>query len=222
MGCCTVLDQATSAKYYHPDTKQGMCAYAARYMVYQAIERSDTELATLLEKRFGFKKERAYRAEHLFLWELNKMVPSLRDESLFRWIYDKPASTINGGPKRINERRPDYLHIHGEGTNAIALLGEFDERVDHETSINRLREIANAINVPAERIYVYRVNGHEGTDKCLWRERTTKTAKYVELLESGNAMVKAVAAYVRECVEKIRQGIPPSVSPGEISIKYFV
>lgn len=190
-------------------------------MMHQAVAKGEMEIANQLERWFGFKKQRAYRPEHLFLWEILKSVPALRDESMFRWIFDKPASTINGAPKRIQERRPDYLHIHGEGANAIALLGEFDEKIGHETSITRLREIADAVGVPVERIYVYRVNGREGTDTCLWRERVTKTAKYVEFRERGHEMVKQVATYVNQCVENIRRGIPPHVEKGELYIKYF-
>ena len=45
-------------------------------------------------------------------------------------------SALFGKPKDVSDRRPDYFHLHPNGT--MALHGEFDEKGDHEDDHNRL------------------------------------------------------------------------------------
>ena len=165
-GCCTAFkDEASLAKYRHLETKQGMCTAWAWAMVADLRNRNQNKEADELKQYFEFQREIAYRGEQVFYWAMAKMLPILNDRNVFHISLDKPASSINVGPKHLEERRPDYFHVYGQGPDAFALLGEFDDDIDHEDCAERLQEIARLAKVPIERIFVHRINARQGTNE---------------------------------------------------------
>jgi len=79
------------------------------------------------------------RAEHVFYYELVKMVPRL---ALFRRVLDETVlAKLLGKIQSVKDPRPDYFHLNEESN--MALHGEFDETDDHEEDEERLRVIAH-------------------------------------------------------------------------------
>ena len=83
-------------------------------MVIDARLKGDEAKATELQKYFNFKQSLFLRAEHVFYFELVKVVPRLKDlrraldESVFKSLFDKT--------KDLTDYRPDYFH-HNITTN---------------------------------------------------------------------------------------------------------
>ena len=108
-------------------------------MIIEAQMNGDNDLADKLKRHFRFKQDLTLRAEHVFYYELVKLVPALTS---LRRVLDQPVlSKLVGKAKCMEDPRPDYFHFDSK-TN-IALHGEFDEQDDHEESMERLRVIAH-------------------------------------------------------------------------------
>ena len=198
-----------------------MCTAWAWSMVADLRGKHQHKEADELKKYFGFKREVAYRGEQVFYWAMAKMLPVLNDRNMFRISLDKPASSINGGPKNVDERRPDYFHVFGEGPEAFALLGEFDEDIDHEDCAERLREIAHLAKVPIERVFVYRIHARRGTNDALFSMHQSRHVRFAEITEKGEEVVKKVVEYLKRWIEDILKGISPDIEPGKFSCMYF-
>lgn len=179
--------------------------------------------ASNLKKFFGLKREIAYSGEHAFYWTICRLLPKFHDLEFFQIALDKPASYLKnkGLPKNMTEYRPDYFHVFGEGPNAIALLGEFDENTNHEDCPYRLRDIAQIAEVPIDRIFVYRVNGRQNADDALFKMNQRLNVKFADITEKGDEVAKSVVEYLTERIEDIKNGNPPNVSKGEFSCTYF-
>jgi hypothetical protein len=112
-----------------------------------------------------------------------------------------------GKTKSVEDFRPDYFHLDEE-TN-LALHGEFDERDGHEENEERLRVIAHHAGCGVDRVYYFRVKGHLGTPRALCKRITRKDIVYYRMTQHGMRVLGEVAAFVRECLECMSEGLLP-------------
>lgn len=178
-------------------------------MVSAAWSEHDMDRVRDLQRRFGFNKVLAIRAEHAFYHALVKLVPELA--LLIRALDKSVLSAMAGKAKSVGDLRPDYFHVMHTPTGLMGLHGEYDEDSKHEKCAERLKCIARAADCE-DRVYVFRVNGHhDNRELALARRKTTKNgAVYYQLTTRGYAVVEQVARYVRECLEDMRRGLPPN------------
>lgn len=174
-------------------------------MVIEAQTNGDNDLADKLKRHFRFSKDLILRAEHIFYYELVKLVPALT--SLRRVLDGTVLSKLVGKAKCMEDPRPDYFHFDMK-TN-IALHGEFDERNDHEESMERLRTIAHHAGC-GDRVYYFRVKGRLDTPEALCKRVTRQGMVLYQMTADGKRVVSEVASYVRACIDKMGAGIPPS------------
>jgi hypothetical protein len=206
--CCTALPGIpTYARYIHPDTGEGICTAFARNMVAEALFENNEEEVQRLMKYFNFKWKLVFRAEQAIFCALNKAVPELRqfesaiDTSVLKQFYDKAKST--------EDCRPDAFFLCRE-TN-VGLHFEYDENTYHEDDEARLTLIANQAGCGPEAVYVVRVNGrHDTNDPLCVRRNYKEQYAYYKLTELGQEVVARVAEYMKECVDKMKQGILPT------------
>jgi hypothetical protein len=205
--CCTAFSGIlTFAKYIHPDTGEGICTAFARNMVAEALFETNEEEVQRLMKYFNFKRKLVFRAEQAFFCALNKAAPELRqfesaiDTSVLKQFYDKAKST--------EDRRPDAFFLCRQ-TN-VGLHFEYDENTFHEDDNDRLTLIANQAGCGPEAVYVVRVNGRQNTQDSLCARRINKQYSYYKLTKRGEEVVAQVAEYMKECVDKMNQGILPT------------
>jgi hypothetical protein len=213
--CCTSLPGIpTYAKHIHPDTGEGICTAFARNMVAEALFEKNEEEVQRLMNYFGFKWKLVFRAEQAFFCALNKAAPELRqfecaiDTSVLKQFYGKTKST--------EDHRPDAFFLCRQ-TN-VGLHFEYDENRFHEDDDARLTLIANQAGCGPEAVYVVRVNGHQNTQESLCMRRLYNEHAYYELTERGQEVVARVAAYMTDCVDKMKLGILPTP---ENRKKYF-
>lgn len=210
--CCEPLSNPSFALFCHPETGVGLCTHAARNMVYQAIVSGDYQLADDLKTRFGFKRDLVLRAEHVFYYELVKLVPKLI--RLRRVLDESVLSKLIGKTKSLEDPRPDYFHLYPD-TN-IGLHGEFDEYEGHEEDADRLRKIAH--HAGCHHVYYFRVKGHLHTPQAVCRRVVKHNVAYYVMTDRGRDVLREVALYVEECVESMYNGKPP---PENTFIKIF-
>ena len=223
--CCKLQNPPLVVTYYHPDTEEGICTNLARNMVnHQRYVLFDEEKAVELDKFFKFKKTLLLRAEHAFYFELVKRVPELalfpaEDRALDRTI----RSAIYGKTKNLKDYRPDYFHLFRR--TMMALHGEFDENDKHEESEDRLRAIADHAQCGSARTYYFRVRAHLDNKKlALFDLKTNKANEYsyYQINSSGRSVVDRVAAYVKECLARMKAGhMPPLEVGGKLPIVWF-
>jgi hypothetical protein len=205
--CCTALPGIpTLAVFIHPDTGEGICTAFARNMVADALFEKNEEEVQRLMTYFDFKRKLVFRAEQAFFCALNKAAPELRqferaiDTSVLKQFYGKAKST--------EDRRPDAFFLCRE-TN-VGLHFEYDENIYHEDDDVRLTLIANQAGCGPQAVYVVRVNGRHDTQDYLCARRINKQYSYYKLTKRGEEVVAQVAEYMKECVDKMKQGILPT------------
>jgi hypothetical protein len=206
--CCTALPGIpTVARFIHPETGEGICTAYARNMVAEALFDKNEQEVQRLTKYFGFKRKLVFRAEQAVFCALNKAAPELRqfesaiDTSVLKQFYGKTKST--------EDRRPDAFFLCRE-TN-VGLHFEYDENTYHEDDEARLTLIANQAGCGPEAVYVIRVNGCQNTNDPLCVRRNYKEQyAYYKLTERGQEVVARVAAYMKECVDKMKLGMLPT------------
>ncbi len=107
----------------------------------------------------------------------------------------------------------------------MGLHGEFDENKKHEESEDRLRAIAHQAQCGSARTYYFRVRAHLDKKKlALFNLLTNKTNEYsyYQINTRGEAVVDRVAAYVKECLDRMKAGqMPPAEVDGSLPIVWF-
>lgn len=215
--CCTALiAQATATIFRHPETRQYICTWGARATVSNAVFSNDFDEVDRLMEYFKFKRKLVLRAENEFYHKLALFAAGLRETNFFKVYLDMPASVVNGDGKICKAPRADYLHVHGQGANAIAILGEFDENDDHEDEWGRFERIAKYANIPIDRIYIYRVHARMNTNQSIVDRKTYRYNDYFSVNERGMMVLKDVATHVNFCIDRIRQGIPPPIDGSRV------
>jgi len=119
-------------------------------------------------------------------------------------------SALYGKTKSVKDYRPDYFHLNRK--EMLGLHGEFDESNKHEESEDRLRAIADQAGCGSARTYYFRVRGHlENKKRALFDRITDDTNKYsyYQINIRGVAVVDRVAAYVKECLSRMKAGQMP-------------
>ena len=222
MQCCvlvTEIDTPTIASGKHPETGQYMCTFAMRNMVQEAktTEKED------LNRYFGFKKTLVMRGEHSFYHKLVLSVPFLAQTE--RVLDESVLRKQLGKRKDVSDPRPDYFHYLG-GSNtrsAFALSGEYDEKPDHEQSLQRLQTIGNMTDAEWTRTYVFRVQAHHDTERAVCVRKSNKQANttYYEVTDVGKAVVAQTAVVVEQIMEWIQQGLPPDDAAGRPHITHI-
>jgi hypothetical protein len=215
--CCAPLSVKLFAYLYHPDTGKGICTHFARNMVDNAMLKGNVDEFNRLMSHFNFKRHLVCRAENAFYFAINKAAPDLRqlehsvDEGVFKAFFGKP--------KDLKEKRPDVFYLYRNPQTGVhsGLHFEYDETTNHEDDDDRLRECAIGSGCDPENVYVVRVNGRHKTKNELCKRRTVKNSQdvnsrhdYYVLTKRGHEVVAEVAAYMQECVKKMKQGIMPS------------
>lgn len=220
MECCTALiSSATVATHKHPDTEQWICTGAARAIVTGAILKDDFQRMDRLMKHFHFKSNLILRAENAFYYTMALSCKGLRDNSFFKIFLDMPASVVNGKGKLFKAPRADFLHIHGEGPNSIALLGEFDENDDHDDEWERFERICKYANISIDRVYIYRIHARMNTNQSIVSRKTHNRNDFYVVNERGSKLLDDIVEYLDDIISRIRQGIPPNLN--EPRVTYF-
>ena len=118
-----------------------------------------------------------------------------------------------GKTKSVKDPRPDYFHLNEEtnnnNNNNMALHGEFDETDDHEEDEERLRVIAHHAGCGANRVYYFRVKARLGTPRAVCERIMKKDLVYYQMTQHGIRVLQNVAAYVRECLDRMSAGQLP-------------
>jgi hypothetical protein len=182
------------------------------------------ERAVFLEKYFGFGKVLLLRAEHAFYYELVKNVPELAEfPAEDRALDETVRSALYGKTKTLKDYRPDYFHLNR--LTMMGLHGEFDERSKHDESEDRLRAIANQAGCGSSRTYYFRVRAHlDKKTRALFDLVVDRknNYSYYRINERGTVVVKRVAAYVKECLSRMKAGqMPPAEVDGNLPIAWF-
>jgi hypothetical protein len=176
--------------------------------------------AVWLEKVvFKFKRTLFLRAEHVQYYELVKKVPEL---TLLKRVLDETVlAALFGKTKNMKDYRPDYFHLYGN-TN-MALHGEFDEKNEHEDDHDRLRTIAHHAGCGWERTYYFRIMAHiDNPDLALFKKLENDYGGYYVITPRGEVVLDQVAAYVRECLDRMKAGVMPwEERPRDLPIKWF-
>lgn len=132
-------------------------------------------------------------------------------------------SALYGKTKNMNDYRPDYFHLNRKAM--LALHGEFDERGNHEESEARLRAIADDAGCGSARTYYFRVRAHlDNKELALFDLMTNQENEYsyYEMNHRGEAVLDKVAAYVKECLDRMEAGqMPDTEVNGELPIVWF-
>jgi hypothetical protein len=147
---------------------------------------------------------------------VNFLVPELRD---LEHVLDKPVECLMGKAKRFNMKRPDYFHVNRD--SLIGLHGEYDEKLEHEDSDERLESIRKASGM--ESTYIYRIAGHHGIkDKSLTERRVrNKTHVSFKLTDEGLRVAEEVAEAIRDRIQWMEEGLFPDDEAGREAKIYF-
>jgi hypothetical protein len=180
--------------------------------------------AVELDQYFKFKQSLLLRAEHAFYHELVKRERQLAEFPAEDRALDKTVrSALYGKTKNMKDYRPDYFHLNRK--TMLGLHGEFDENNKHEESEARLRAISDDAGCGSARTYYFRVRAHLDNKKLALFDLLIKDASkysYYEISDRGRAMVDRVAAYVKECLDRMKAGqMPPAEVDENLLIKWF-
>jgi hypothetical protein len=182
------------------------------------------ERAVYLEKYFGFGKVLLLRAEHAFYYEVVKLASELAEFPAEDRALDQTVrSALYGKNKTLKDYRPDYFHLYRK--EMMGLHGEFDERNKHEESEARLRAIADHAGCGSSRTYYFRVRAHLDNKKRALFDLVVdhkNNYSYYRINTRGMVVVKRVAAYVKECLSRMKAGqMPPAEVDGKLPIRWF-
>jgi hypothetical protein len=105
----------------------------------------------------------------------------------------------------------------------MALHGEFGENNQHEDDHDRLREIAHHAGCGSERTYYFRIMAHlDDPGKALFKKMTNENGGYYVITPRGEVVLDQMAAYVRECLDRMEAGVMPwEERPRDLPIKWF-
>jgi len=127
---------------------------------------------------YDFKLDLVQRAEHAIVFEINKsdIGKWYRKNCIVCTFDEDPNIKLFGKQKNVDHKKPDIFYFFAE----FALVIEYDEKIDHKKSVQRLNLIKEENNV--SKLFVIRINGHQenfNSEKCMVSRRKTENGELI-------------------------------------------